>query len=294
MTYRLTRRSVFQGFAAGAAAAVFGLGRDAGAAEVGLKGNIKFGVTQGFGRKMGMELFLPAIKALGIQALDLVRPEDWATVHEAGLAVSMGSGAGLGLGKGFNRTELHTELIADYEEIIPLAAKAGVKNVICFSGNRDGMDDETGMKNCAEGLKKLMGLCEKQGVTLSMELLNSRVNHKGYMCDHTAWGAGLCALIGSEKFKLLYDAYHMQIMEGDLISTIRDNIDCISHFHVAGNPGRNDPDDTQEIYYPAVMRAIVETGYDGYVAFEYSPANRAATNEERIESLRKAIAICDV
>ena len=124
-----------------------------------------------------------------------------------------------------------------------------------------------------------------------IELLNSIVDHAGYMCDHTPWGVELCRMVGSERFKLLYDIYHMQIMEGDLIRTIRDSIDYIAHFHLAGNPGRNDPDDTQEIYYPAVMRAIAETGYKGYVAFEYSPAKRDA---DRLESLRKAIAVCDV
>ncbi len=287
-----TRRNAIKTLAAGTVAAAFGLGRRSQAAD--LKGNIKFGVTGGFGRKMSLEEFLPAIKALGIQALDLVKPEDWDTVHKHGLAVSMGSGAGKGLKQGFNRLDLHGELIADYERVIPLASEAGVKNLICFSGNRDGMDDETGMKNCAEGLKKLMPLCEEKDVTLVMELLNSRVNHPGYMCDHTAWGVELCQMIGSERFKLLHDIYHMQIMEGDLIRTITDSIDHIAHFHVAGNPGRHDPDDTQEIYYPAVMRAIVETGYDGYVAFEYSPANRKASNEERLESLKKAIAVCDV
>jgi hydroxypyruvate isomerase len=288
-----TRRNVMKTLAAGTFATAFGFGRRSQAAE--LKGNIKFGVTRGFGRKMPLEEYLPAVKALGIQAIDLVKPEDWATVHKHGLAVSMGSGAGMGIRNGFNRPDLHAELIADFEEKIPLAAEAGVGSLICMSGNRDdSMDDETGMKNCAVGLKKLMPLCEEKGVTMVMELLNSKVNHAGYMADHTAWGAELCRMVGSERFKLLYDIYHMQIMEGDLIRTIRDNIDCISHFHLAGNPGRHDPDDTQEIYYPAVMRAIVETGYQGYVSFEYSPANRKATNEERLESLRKAIAICDV
>ena len=287
-----TRRNVLKTLAAGGIAAAFGLGRQTQAAD--LKGNIKFGVTQGFKGRMPLEEFLPAIKGLGIQALDLVKPEDWETVHKHGLAVSMGSGAGMGIAKGFNRPDLHAELIADYERVIPMAAEAGVKCVICLSGNRDGMDDKTGMKNCAEGLKKLMPLCEEKGVTIAMELLNSRVNHPGYMCDHTEWGAELCRMVGSDRFKLLYDIYHMQIMEGDLIRTIRDNIDHIVHFHVAGNPGRHDPDDTQEIYYPAVMRAIAETGYEGYVAFEYSPAKRNATNEERLDSLKKAIAVCDV
>ncbi len=287
-----TRRNVLKTLAAGTVAATLGLGRHSRAAE--LKGNIRFGVTQGFGRNMPLDEFLPAIKAIGIQALDLVKPEDWATVHKHGMAVSMASGAGMGIAKGFNRPDLHAELVADYERVIKLAAEAGVKCVICLSGNRDGMDDATGMKNCAEGIKKLMPLCEEKGVTLVMELLNSKVDHPGYMCDHTAWGVELCKMVGSQRFKLLYDIYHMQIMEGDLIRTIRDNIDYIAHFHLAGNPGRNDPDETQEIYYPAVMRAIVETGYKGCVAFEYSPAKRNASSQERLESLKKAIAVCDV
>ena len=287
-----TRRNVLKTLAAGTVAATLGLGQRSQAAE--LKGNVKLGVTLGFKGRMSIDEFLPAIKALGIQAVDLVKPDDWATVHKHGLAVSMGSGAGMGIAKGFNRTDLHAELIPDFERVINLAADAGVKSVICLSGNRDGMDDETGLKNSAEGIKKLMPLCEQKGVNLVMELLNSRVNHPGYMCDHTAWGVDLCRKVGSERFSLLYDIYHMQIMEGDLIRTIRDNIEFISHFHLAGNPGRHDPDDTQEIYYPAVMRAIVETGYKGYVSFEYSPAKRNPTNEQRLESLKKAIAVCDV
>ncbi|MHB8899933.1 MAG: hydroxypyruvate isomerase family protein [Thermoguttaceae bacterium] len=286
------RRTVLKSIAAGTLASTFGLARHAEAAE--RKGNIKFGVTQGFGRSMPLDKFLPAIKALGIGALDLVKPDDWATVRNHGLAVSMGSGAGKGIAEGFNRPDLHAELVADFQRVIPLAAQAGVECMICLSGNRDGMDDQTGMKNCAEGIGKLMPMCEEKGVTLVMELLNSKVNHPGYMCDHTAWGVELCKMVGSERFKLLYDIYHMQIMEGDLIRTIRDNIDYIAHFHLAGNPGRNDPDDTQEIYYPAVMRAIVETGYKGYVSFEYSPAKRNASDDDRLESLRKAIEICDV
>ena len=295
MTDTCTRRNLLKGLTAGTVAAAVGahgsattaLAAEAGPAK--LKGNIKFGVTQGFGRKMELEDFLTGVKKLGIQAIDLVKPEDWATVKKHGLAVSMGSGAGLGLKTGFNRPDLHDELVADYERVIPLAAEAGVTNLICFSGNRDGIDDETGMKNCAEGLKRLMPLCEKSGVTLAMELLNSKVNHKGYMCDHTIWGVELCRMIGSDRFKLLYDLYHMQIMEGDLIRNIQDYVEFVADFHVAGNPGRHEPDLTQEIYYPAVMKAIVETGYEGYVAFEYG-----STMDDRMESLRQSIAICDV
>ncbi|TWT76670.1 Hydroxypyruvate isomerase [Planctomycetes bacterium CA13] len=255
---------------------------------------IKLSVTRGYGRDIPLDEFLEELKAMGIVAVDLVSPKDWATVHKHGLAVSLGSGAGMGLRKGFNRTDLHDDLVADYSKVINAAADAGVGSLICFSGNRDGMDDATGLRNCAEGLKRLMPLCEEKGITLVMELLNSKLNHPGYMCDHTDWGVRLCKAIGSERFKLLYDIYHMQIMEGNVISTIRNNIDYIADFHVAGNPGRHEPDDTQEIYYPAVMQAIVDSGYDGYVAFEFSPAKRNPSHQERLESLRKSVEICAV
>ncbi|TWU40812.1 hydroxypyruvate isomerase family protein [Novipirellula artificiosorum] len=288
----LTRRNVLKAAAAGAVASAVGLpARSQTPADA---RKIKFSVTGGFGRSMPMDEFLSAVKSLGIEAIDLVKPDDWKTVQDHGLAVSLGSGPGMGIKNGFNRPEYHDALVADYEKMIPIAADAGVTSLICFSGNRNGMDDQTGLDNSAEGLKRLMPLCEQKGVTLVMELLNSKVNHPGYMADHTAWGAELCKKVGSDRFKLLHDIYHMQIMEGDLIRTIRDNIDVIAHFHVAGNPGRHDPDDTQEIYYPAVMRAIVETGYDGYVAFEYSPAKKNPTTAERLESLKNAIAVCNV
>jgi hydroxypyruvate isomerase len=201
----------------------------------------------------------------------------------------MGNGAGMGIAKGFNRPELHDKLVADYEKLIPQAAAAKIPNVICLSGNREGLDDEQGIKNCAAGVKRLMKSAERHKVNVVMELLNSRVNHKDYQCDHTAWGVKLCQLVGSERFKLLYDIYHMQIMEGDLIATIQKNIQYIAHFHTGGVPGRHEIDDSQEINYPAVMRAIAATGFSGYVAQEFIP-----TGKDPLGSLRRCVRICDV
>jgi len=170
-------------------------------------------------------------------------------------------------------------------------SKAGYKNLICFSGSRRGMDDETGLRNCEEGLKKVLPLAEKNNVILLMELLNSKVDHKDYMCDRTSWGVELAKRIGSPNFKLLYDIYHMQIDEGDVIRTIRDNHQYIGHYHTGGVPGRHIIDESQELYYPAIMRAIVETGFTDYVAQEFVPTG---TNDEKLEQLKKAISICDV
>jgi hydroxypyruvate isomerase len=160
--------------------------------------------------------------------------------------------------------------------------------VICFPGNREGMDDETGLQNCTEALKQVVGLAEQKKVMICMELLNSKRNHKDYMCDHTAWGVELCKKVGSPNFKLLYDIYHMQIMEGDVIDTIKENIQYIGHFHTGGVPGRNEIDDTQELYYPAIMKAILQTGYKGYVAHEFVP------KRDPMKSMEEAIRICDV
>jgi len=202
---------------------------------------------------------------------------------------SMCNGAETGLNDGFGETKFHDQLVKNYTEMIPMVAKAGFKNLICFSGNRRGMDDETGLKNCEEGLKKIIGLAEKHGVILQMELLNSRVNHKDYLCDKSAFGVELCKRVGSENFKLLYDIYHMQIDEGDLIRSIQNNHQYFGHYHTAGNPGRNELDEDQEINYPAVMRAIVATGFKGYVSHEFIPKA-----DDKIASLAHAVEVCDV
>jgi len=254
-----------------------------------LKGNIKHSVCRWCYGRIPLDDLCQAAKAMGIASIDLQGPKEWPVLRKYGLTCAMGNGAGMGITKGFNRVANHDRLVADYAKLFPQAAAAGIPNVICFSGNRRGMDDETGLKNCALGIKRLMKLAEEHRVTLVMELLNSKVDHKDYMCDHTDWGVQLCQQVGSERFKLLYDIYHMQIMEGDLIATLTKNIDSIAHFHTGGVPGRHEIDATQEIYYPAVMRAIVKTGFEGYVAQEFIPAG-----PDPLASLAQAIKICDV
>ena len=198
----------------------------------------------------------------------------------------------ISLTEGWNNKTLHPGLIKDFSETIPLVAEAGYKNLICFSGNRKGMDDETGLKNCVEGLKQIMGLAEQKGVMIQMELLNSKVDHKDYMCDKTPWGVELVKRISSPNFKLLYDIYHMQIDEGDVIRTIRDNHQYIGHYHTGGVPGRHEINETQELYYPAIMDAIVKTGFKDYVAQEFIPTGK--TNEEKYNALKDAVRRCDV
>lgn len=253
-----------------------------------LKGNINHSACRWCYSKIPLEDLCKAAVAMGIKSIDLTGPEDWPTLKKYGLTSAMPWGAGKGINDGFNDPKLHDELVASYEGIFPKLKEAGMTSVICFSGNRRGMSDEEGAKNCATGLKRLMPSAQKYGITMIMELLNSKVDHKDYMCDHTAWGVGLCKLTGSENFKLLYDIYHMQIMEGDIIRTIRDNHRYIGHYHTGGNPGRNEIDETQEIYYPAVMKAILATGYKGYVAQEFIP------KRDPLTSLKEAVILCDV
>jgi hydroxypyruvate isomerase len=193
-----------------------------------------------------------------------------------------------GITKGLNRKENWDECLKKIRDAIDATAAAGYPNVICFSGNRDGMSDEEGLKNCAEALKQVVGHAEEKKVTICMELLNSKRNHKDYMCDRTAWGVELCKAVGSERFKLLYDIYHMQIDEGDVIATIRQYKDYLGHYHTAGVPGRHEIDDSQELYYPAIMRAIADTGFKGIVAQEFTPTRGAYA------SLEQAVKICDV
>ena len=249
--------------------------------------------------KIELDTFAAAGKEIGLVAIDLLQPEDFSTLKKHGLICSMVSnptaktpqGVNVGgIGKAFNRLEHHNTLVEIYEKRIGEVADAGFTNLICFSGNREKMDDQQGLENCAVGLKRLMASAEKRGVTLVMELLNSKVNHKDYMCDHTAWGVELCKKVGSERFKLLYDIYHMQIMEGDVIRTLKDNAAYIGHYHTAGNPGRNEfeAQDQQELNYPAIMRAIKSTGFKGFVGQEFLPKRDALT------SLREAVKLCNV
>jgi hydroxypyruvate isomerase len=204
----------------------------------------------------------------------------------------MCNGAEISLTEGWNDKQYHSTLIKNYTDHINWVAEAGYKNLICFSGSRRGMDDETGLKNCAEGLKQIVSLAEKKGVIIQMELLNSKIDHKDYMCDKSSWGIELCKRIASPNFKLLYDIYHMQIDEGDVIRTIKDSHQYFGHYHTGGVPGRHEINETQELYYPAIMKAIVETGFKDYVAQEFIPTG--ADNAAKISSLRKAVQTCDV
>jgi hydroxypyruvate isomerase len=255
-----------------------------------LKNNINHSVCQWTYNFISLEELCKVVKDIGFNAIDLVAPKEWPILQKYGIYSSMCyHGGKTSLTEGFNDKQYHDQLVKDYTDVIPLMVKAGYKNVICFSGNRRGMDDETGIKNCAEGLKRILPLAEKNGITVQMELLNSKVNHKDYMCDRTAWGVALAKMLNSPNFKLLYDIYHMQIDEGDVIRTIQDNHQYFGHYHTGGNPGRHEIDDSQELYYPAIMKAIVATGYKGYVAQEFMPAKA-----DKIASLREAINICDV
>ena len=255
----------------------------------GLKNNINHSVCRWTYNFLLLEELCVLAKEIGLKAIDLVGPKDWQILKDHGLHSSMCNGAEIGLTKGWNDPQYHETLIKNYSEHINLVADAGYQNLICFSGNRNGMDDETGMNNCAEGLKKIIGLAEKKGVIIQMELLNSKVDHKDYMCDKSAWGVALCKKIGSPNFKLLYDIYHMQIDEGDVIRTIQQNHECIAHYHTGGVPGRHEIDETQELFYPAIMNAIVATGYKGYVAQEFIPVKK-----DKKASLRDAVLLCDV
>ena len=254
-----------------------------------LKGRIKQSVCRWCYSKVSLEDLCREAKAMGIQSIELLGPNDWPVVQKYGLTCALPNGAGMGIEKGFNNPIYHDELVASYEAIFPKLVEAGLNTIICFSGNRKGISDEEGLENCAKGLKRLMPSAEKYKVTMIMELLNSRVNHKDYQCDKSAWGVELCKRVGSERFKLLYDIYHMQIMEGDIIATIKRDHQYFGHYHTGGVPGRAEIDDTQELNYPAIMKAIVETGYQGFVAQEFIPKR-----PDPIASLKQAVGICDV
>ncbi|MDX2283206.1 MAG: TIM barrel protein [Bacteroidia bacterium] len=254
-----------------------------------LKGNIRHAVCRWCYGNIPLEALCDAAKDMGLQGIDLLNPPEWKTALDRGLAVSMSFGSELGIPKGFNDPANHPKLRRDYEELIPKAAAMGVQNIICFSGNRNGISDEAGLEHCARGLDPLVKLARQHNVVLVMELLNSKVDHADYQCDKTPWGAALAEKLGSPHFKLLYDIYHMQIMEGDVIATIRKYHPYIAHYHTGGVPGRHEIDETQELYYPAIMRAIVETGHKGFVAQEFIPSRQPV-----LDSLKQGVQICDV
>ena len=254
-------------------------------------GNMNHSVCRWTFGHLSIEQLCMAVKRIGFAAIDLVGPKDWPMLQQHGINSSMCNGAEINLEDGWCNKKFHPTLLKNYGEYISLVAKAGYTNLICFSGNRRGMDDGTELKNCSEGLKKILPLAEKNNVTIVMELLNSKIDHKDYMCDRTSWGVELCKKIGSNNFKLLYDIYHMQVDEGNVIQNIQDNHEYIGHYHTAGVPGRHEIDDSQELYYPAIMRAIRKTGFKGYVAQEFIPTG--TTDAAKLRALEKAIHICD-
>lgn len=293
----MSRRSAIQKVAAGAAAVAVAaklspVAHAQAAAPTKLKGNINHSACRWCYSKIQLDDLCKASKEMGLVAIDLLHPNEFETVKKHGLVCSMVfnpnvDGLG-GINKAFNRIEHHDKLVPAYEDYIKKTADAGFERLICFSGNRAGLDDEKGLENCAIGLKRLTAFAEKHKVTLIMELLNSKRNHKDYQCDHTAWGVELVKRVGSERFKLLYDIYHMQIMDGDVCDTIKENHQYFDHYHTGGVPGRNEIDDTQELNYPRIMQAIVATGFKGYVAQEFIP------KRDPLASLKQSISICDV
>ncbi|GMN08268.1 TIM barrel protein [Croceitalea sp. MTPC5] len=253
-----------------------------------LKHNINHSVCRWCFQDYELEDFLKILVDLNVKAIDLTGPEEWPLLKKYNIECSMCWGAEISLMEGWNNPKHHEQLIKNYTEMIPKVADAGYRNLICFSGNRNGMNDYVGLQNCVEGLSKIMPMAEKLGVTLQMELFN-QVNHPDYMCDNTLWGVELCRRIGSDNFKLLFDIYHMQIQEGDIIRSIQNYHPYFGHYHTAGVPGRHEIDETQEMYYPAVMNAILKTGYTGYVAQEFIP-----TWDDKIAALKDGLVRCDV
>ena len=290
----MNRRKFVSASAAAGAASLMGGERADGAAfrDPQRASSFKHSVTRWPFRQFTVDELARAAKELKFGSVELLEPDEWAIARRYGLTCAMGYATvpdpATRLTRGFNNAENHAWLLPAYERAIPLAAGAGIPNLIWFSGNRNGMSDEEGLATCALGLSKLMPAAKEAGVTICMELLNSKIDHADHQCDRTPWGVALVQRVNSERFKLLYDIYHMQIMEGDVIRTIRNNHKYIGHYHTAGVPGRHEIDATQELNYPAIMRAISETGFSGYVAQEFIPTRDART------ALAEAIQICSV
>jgi hydroxypyruvate isomerase len=289
----VTRRDLIRNTslaAAGMVAASWASGANAATAEkverVAVKGRINQSVSRWCYGKWSLDQLCETAKKLGIKAIDLLTPADFETVKKHGLVCGVVESHSLT--DGLADKQYHAECLAKLRTAIDATSAAGFPNVISFPGNRRGMADDVGIENTVAALKQIVGYAEQKKVTILLEYLNSKVNHKDYMFDHTAWGVEVCKRVGSDRVKILYDIYHAQIMEGDIIRTIRANKDFIGHYHTGGNPGRNEIDDSQELNYPAIMRAIVETGFTGYVAHEFTP------KRDPLQSLTDAVRICDV
>ena len=291
MSRRSALRTVTGGTVALAAAASMSRRLQAADEAVGskLKYRINHSVCKWCYDKIPLEDFCQAGKKIGLQSVELLEVDDFPTLKKHDLICAMVSGVPGRITKGLNRIENHDKIVEYFERTTPIVANHGYPNIICFSGNRENMDDEQGVKNCAIGLKRIAPIAEKYKVNVCMELLNSKHDHHDYMCDHTPWGVELVKQVGSERFKLLYDIYHMQIMEGDMIATIRENHQYIAHYHTGGVPGRGEIDESQEINYPAVMKAIIDTGFKGFCAQEFIPKR-----PDPLASLKQGVEICDV
>ena len=286
---KLSRRTLLKGALTGAAvASVPSMVWPQEASSVPRKGRIKQSVSRWCYKEIPLDQLCAHANQIGLKAIDLLNPEDYEVPRRYGLVCSMAYAGGGELVSAMNRVENHARIEEGFRKYIPLAAKAGVPNVITFSGNRNGMSDEEGARNTIAGLNRVKKIAEDNGVVICMELLNSKVDHKDYMCDHTAWGVRVVQAVNSPHVKLLYDIYHMQIMEGDLVRTIQENIQWIGHFHTGGVPGRHELDGSQEVQWDGVMRGIAATSFQGYVAHEFVPTRDPLT------SLRQAVDLCDV
>ncbi len=284
----LSRRDLLTGGSLAAVAGLSTAGRSNAQPSAVVRGRLKQSVCRWCYRDIPLPSFCSQVAALGLTAIDLLTPEEWPVAHEHGLLCSMGSGMGGPIEHGLNDPANHDAIVEGLRAGIPRAAKAAVPNVITFFGNRRGRSDAEGIRNSVIALNRIKGVAEDHGVTVCIELLNSKVNHKDYHGDRTPFGVAVVSEVNSPRVKLLYDIYHMQIMEGDVIRTIRDHQRWIAHYHTGGVPGRNEIDDSQELYYPAIARAILETGFSGYFAHEFVPKRAPLT------SLGEAVTMCDV
>ena len=295
MNPQISRRSALRKVTGGsvALAAAANLSPRLQAADDAAGSNLKYRINHSVCKwcydKIPLDELCVAGKKIGLQSIELLKVEDFPTLKKHDLMCAMVLGVPGGISDGLNRVENHDKIVEFFERTTPIVAEHGYPNIICFSGNRRGMSDDQGLENCAIGLKRIVPTAEKYKINVCMELLNSKHDHKDYMCDHTPWGVELVKRVGSERFKLLYDIYHMQIMEGDMIATIRENHQYIAHYHTGGVPGRAEIDQTQEINYPAVIQAIIETGFKGFVAQEFIPKR-----PDPIASLKQGVEICDV
>jgi len=277
----MTRRSAVEILAAAGALSA------SGQTTPPLKGRLKQSVSRWCYERYSLDDLCKAAVKIGLKGIDLIDSKDWPAVQKYGLVPSMTPGGGT-IADALNRKENHKKLEREFRDNIAKAAEAGVPNVITFSGNRRGLPDDVGMENCVIGLNRVKKMAEDRDVTICLELLNSKVDHHDYQCDHTAWGVEVIKRVNSPKVKLLYDIYHMQIMEGDVIRTIRDNFKYLAHFHTGGVPGRHEIDNTQELNYGAIANALVELGFQGYMAHEFVPAAK-----DPLKSLEDAARLCD-